>query len=92
MNITTLFDLGDVVYPIVDADKGNLIPLIVEKIIVNVETLELTAIKYQVSATAKFHNSIYFENELELHEDAKERAENELNDQITQIQQEISDL
>ena len=40
----------------------------------------------------KFHNSMYFQNELELYEDAKTRIENKLNTQIEEIQQVILDL
>lgn len=92
MNINTLFSLGDLVYPIIDANEGKLIPLIVEKINIVVETTELNVISYQVSATAKFHNIVYFENELESYESAKNRATSELNSQITTIEQEISEL
>jgi len=92
MNVNTLFSLSDLVYSIIDASKGRLIPLIVEKITIVVETTELNVISYQVSAIAKFHNTVYFENELESYENAKNRAESELNGQITEIEQEISDL
>lgn len=92
MNITTLFNLGDKVYSIVDSGKGNLIPLIIEKIKIDVESTLLSIVSYQVSTTAKFHNTVYFENELENYESAKIRAENKLNEQIAEIQQDILEL
>ncbi len=92
MNINTLFNLSDKVYAINDSNQGKLIPLIIEKIIIEVENTSLVIISYQVSSTVKFHNSMYFQNELELYEDAKTRIENKLNTQIEEIQQVILDL
>ena len=92
MTITTLFNLGDVLYLITDANEGNLIPVIVEKIFVTVETTVLTVIRYQVSSNEKFHNTTYYENELETYENAKNRAESVLDAQITQLEQDKTEL
>lgn len=92
MNINTLFNLGNIVYSTIDSNQGKLIPLIIEKIKIEIESTSLVIISYQVSSNEKFHNTIYFENELESYEDAKTRIENKLNEQITEIQQEISEL
>lgn len=92
MNITTIFNLGDIVYLKRDAIEGKLIPLIVEKINISVETTTLTVVSYQISSTEKFHNSIYYETELDLYENAKILAENALDEDISELEKRKQEL
>ena len=92
MQVTTQFDLADSVYLKIDAAEGKLIKLIVEKINIAVESTELTVISYQVSNTAKFHNSLYNEGDLYTYAEAQARAETALQAEITEIEEEITEL
>lgn len=92
MDISTEFDLAETVYAIEDSGLGKMIPLIVEKIIINVETIDITTITYQVSSNNKFHNTTYYENEIESLTNAQTRAETYLNGKIDDIQEIIDSL
>jgi hypothetical protein len=90
--ITTNFALADVAYILVEAKKGNLVPVIIEKITAIVESSQITAISYQVSSTNLFHNTILNQDELATYADAKALAEDELNEQIDEIEEKINEL
>ena len=93
MNITTSFNLADTAYIIAEAIKGNLMPVIIEKIKVKVETLENILITYQVSNTDLYHNTEFEEADLiSSYEDAKALAESALEDEILEIQNRIDNL
>lgn len=92
MNIVTKFNIGDIVCPISEANKGKLITSIVEKITIKVETTDIIVKTYQLSNTELFHNSIYNENEIDTVSVCRDLVETYLNEQIEQLQNQINDL
>lgn len=92
MNISTKFDLGDTVYPNSKAIDGILLPSIVEKIKIEVETNEITVISYQISNNQLFQNEYYYESDLKTYNEAKEIAETELESEKEAIQTRIDNL
>lgn len=71
MNISTKYDLADVVYIKRKAlEDHEYINAIIEKIIINVYSDVITVIDYQISSNSLFHNSIFPENELLTKEEA----------------------
>jgi len=92
LDLTTKFNLGDTVYLVADANLGKMISMIVEKIEIEIETTNVVSMIYQVSSSEKFHNSKYYENELETYANAKTIAENELTKQKNELQYAINNL
>lgn len=86
MEIITKFNLGDTAYSIKHASEGNLIPLIIEKINITVETSEIIIIEYQVSSTNLFHNTIFGEDQLGTCDEVVSLAQDEIQTQIDQLQ------
>ena len=92
MNVTTKFNLADIVYGIDDASKGDLIPLTVIRIMIEVLSLDLIDISYEVRNNEKFSGSEYEEYQLLSYTDAKELATTQLEQDISTIQHEIDNL
>lgn len=92
MDITTQYNLSDIVYSQADAEQGNLIPLIIEKINITVESTDITTITYQVSNTNYFHNTEMNESDLIEYNVAKEIVERKMQDEIVELQGRINQL
>jgi hypothetical protein len=86
MEIVTEFNIGDIVYILEDANKGNLVPVIIEKIILSVERENLIITSYQVSSTNKFHNTVFYENQLTTFENAKVIVNTKINEEIKELE------
>lgn len=92
MEITTKFNLADIVYLKLDVHQGNMVPLIVEKITTTVETTEIISTLYQISNTEKFHNENAYEQDLYTYAEAQSIALAALNDEKAEIQYKIDHL
>lgn len=89
MNITTKFNIGDTVYYEVDAEAGNLFPMIVTTITVEVETPDAMIITYHVRSNQKMAGTGFDETELLTLNEAKTAAVANLTTEKNAIQAQI---
>jgi hypothetical protein len=92
MEINTKFSLGDVAYPKYLASQGEVVPVIVDKITISVESTQIIVIVYRVANNGLFNNTMFNEDDLIDLDEAKVLACETLQVKLDEIQNNIDEI